>query len=90
MINLLPIEKIIAIISVIYAFIIATVVWCRFDVENTYFESISIAFVGGTIINLIILGIIHFGWKKIWKKYSSLNRVIFPNLNGIWKMEYGI
>ena len=26
------------------------------------------------------------GWEKLWDKYPALNELLFPNLNGTWKM----
>ncbi|MFJ5365657.1 hypothetical protein ACIPR9_11155 [Pectobacterium punjabense] len=41
---------------------------------------------GGTLLNIIVLGFVYWGWRKLWKKFPFLNSWLFPDLNGEWDM----
>lgn len=49
-------------------------------------ELLSMALRGGTILNIIVLGLFYWGWRKIWGVLPFLNRLLFPDLNGEWDM----
>ncbi|MBR1225217.1 hypothetical protein JQ600_09835 [Bradyrhizobium sp. AUGA SZCCT0176] len=89
MISVLPITRVIGAIAVCYGVCVAlivAIVW-RFGDEPTLRSSVSIAVSGGTALNLIILFLVYVGWKRIWSLFPVLNNLIFPDLNGAWKMK---
>lgn len=86
MINLLPLTKVIVAISVLYAAFIALILIFFYDINSGVTKGLMIAFSGATGLNLFLLGIIYFGWKWLWEKFPSLNRIMFPDLNGKWDM----
>lgn len=86
MINLLPITKVIAAISVLYAVFISIILCFVYDVDTGVTEGIIIALKGATALNLLLLGLVYFGWKWLWKKIPLLNKLLFPDLNGEWEM----
>ncbi len=86
MINLLPVTKVIAIISMLYAILISFILYFVYESESDVSEGISIAIKGATVLNFILLGIIYFGWRWLWKKIPILNSFLFPDLNGEWDM----
>ncbi|WP_208509608.1 hypothetical protein [Variovorax paradoxus] len=42
---------------------------------------------GALALDLILLTAVHFMWKWIWAKFPKLNALLFPDLNGRWRME---
>jgi hypothetical protein len=89
MISILPITRIVGIITVWYAACIAAVValiW-KFADQLTLLSSVGIAFSGATVLNALLLFVVYIGWKKIWSMFPGLNRLIFPDLNGLWNMS---
>lgn len=86
MINLLPLTKVIATISALYAVFISIILFFIYDVDSGITEGAILATKGATAINLFLLGFIYFGWKWLWKKMPFLNKLLFPDLNGEWDM----
>lgn len=89
MISLLPIHRVIVIISITYAALVAVIVsiiW-KFSYSPTLYASIKVALAGATALNALLLGIIYIAWQWIWSKIPILNTILFPNLNGSWLME---
>lgn len=86
MINLLPLTKVIAAISVLYAALIALILFFIYDEKSGVTEGVMIAFSGATALNLFLLGAMYIGWRWLWEKFPSLNKLLFPDLNGEWDM----
>ncbi len=86
MINLLPVTKVITAISVLYAISISIILFFVYDKDSGVAEGIFIAVKGTFVLNLFLLGIVYFGWKWLWKLFPSLNKLLFPDLNGEWDM----
>ncbi len=89
MIGLLPIGRVVAFISVVYASLIAVVValsW-KFADSPTIWGSIGIAFSGATPIQVILIGWFYFGWRHLWRRIPKLNHLLFPDIGGEWKIE---
>jgi hypothetical protein len=90
MIGLLPIGRVIALISVIYAVLIALAVavsWKFGDRSQTIWGSIGFAFSGATALQLVLMGWFYFGWRLLWRCIPILNRLLFPDIGGKWNME---
>jgi len=85
-INLLPIPSLIAVISGIYAVLIVIILLFFLDADVDRIEGVKIAFRGATVLNVILLGVVYFGWRWLWKQIPFLNDVLFPDLNGEWDM----
>ncbi len=81
MITLIPLKKVLSTVAVIYALSLA-VVSLIFNQSNI--DSISAAFSGAFILELIIFIIVVYGWRVLWSKYPVLNRWLYPDLNGEW------
>jgi hypothetical protein len=89
MIGILPITRVVGIVAVWYAACVAAVValiW-RIADQPSLLSSVGIAFSGATLLNALLLFVVYIGWKKIWSMYPDLNRLIFPDLNGLWNMS---
>ncbi|MGZ8214511.1 MAG: Cap15 family cyclic dinucleotide receptor domain-containing protein [Methylosarcina sp.] len=84
MINLIPLQKVLSAIAVLYAIAIIALI-AFFNISG--FGSISIAFRGAFVLELIVLAFVVFGWRWLWKKYPLLNQWIYPDLNGEWKVS---
>ncbi|HHW2588834.1 TPA: hypothetical protein ACUUDZ_004768 [Pseudomonas aeruginosa] len=42
---------------------------------------------GAGALELFLLVSAHFFWRKLWAKFPILNELLFPDLNGNWKMK---
>lgn len=90
MIGLLPIGRVIAVISVAYAFFCILLFGAISLIQGqniTTWKSATFALSGATVLNLIIALWFYFGWRKIWEWFPSLNHVIYPDISGEWKMQ---
>jgi hypothetical protein len=86
MISFLPLSKLIATIAILYAAIIAIIIWSIGSSSFSVGDVVSIAFSGSAVISSVIMVFFYFGWKKIWLYFPSLNKILFPDLNGQWDM----
>jgi hypothetical protein len=89
MISIFSITRIVGIIAVSYASVVAAIValiW-MFSETPTLWGSISIAFSGGTVLQFALLGAADHGWRWVWSKIPALNTAVFPDLNGAWKIK---
>lgn len=82
MLSLFPIQKIIAILSVIYAVVLILI----FSILGKDL-SLTSAIRNAAIFELTILLLFSFGWKYIWKCIPILNEWLFPDINGLWTVE---
>jgi SMODS-associating 2TM, beta-strand rich effector domain len=48
---------------------------------------VGIAFSGATTLNFALLLMIYVGWKRLWSWFPVLNTLVFPDINGSWKMR---
>src|ERR1700722_995327 len=90
MIGLLPIGRVIAFTSGIYAVFVALALvlsWRFGDQPQTIFGSIGFAFSGATPLQLALMGWFYFGWRRLWRWIPILNRLLFPDIGGEWKIE---
>jgi hypothetical protein len=86
MISLLPTGRVISVVAVAYAVVSCLILWIIQNSTTSAFTAISIATGGSAIIHTLLLGIFHLGWTRLWNKFPILNDLLFPNLNGTWKM----
>jgi hypothetical protein len=90
MMNLLPIGQVIRLVSVVYAGLIALAVaisWRFGDHSQTVWGSVAFAFSGATILQLVLMGWFYFGWRRLWRWFPALNRLLFPDIGGEWNIE---
>ncbi|WP_116645274.1 hypothetical protein [Salinivibrio sp. HTSP] len=84
MISLLPITKVVSILCIIYAVMLSLVFFLSGgDLQNNIVQ----AFRYAAIYELIILALLTFGWRWIWKVIPVLNKWVFPDINGVWNVE---
>lgn len=88
MINLLPLNRVISIIAVMFATVVALILLAVFEFSDhpTLYSSVKIALAGATILNAALLGFMYFAWERMWSRFPVLNTLLFPNLNGLWNM----
>ena len=77
MINLLPLTKVIAAIAALYAGFISIILFFFYDIDAGITKNAIVATKGATVLNLLLLGFIYFGWKWLWKKVPLLNNILF-------------
>jgi|25_taG_2_1085351.scaffolds.fasta_scaffold17177_2 hypothetical protein len=84
MISLLPLQKILTWVSVIYAAFVVTV---GVLLNATGIDAVSIAFKVSALLNLFIFCVAAFGWRCLWRFLPKLNDWVYPDLNGRWAVE---
>lgn len=83
MISLFPFHTVATVIAIIYALFIAAAT-LLFNV--TGLATFAVVFKGATAFSFILFVFIAFGWRALWAKYPILNRWVYPDLNGKWKV----
>jgi hypothetical protein len=89
MISLLPIGRVIGLISVVYAILITLAVaisWRFGGHSQTVWGSIGFALSGASALQLALMGWFYFGWRRLWRWFPALNR-LFPDIGGEWKIK---
>ncbi|MGP3618667.1 hypothetical protein ACTVZK_15420 [Pseudomonas aeruginosa] len=86
MFNLVSPLKLISIVLVLFGLgaiaAIYTLERMQFSTANPYRAVMILA----SIYDLILLGFAHVGWRWLWRKIPLLSSVLFPDLNGEWRM----
>ena len=86
MLNLLPITKIVSIISGVFAVLVAIIfgiMGSDIDTGTKIFSTMRYAAVLEVLIFLVVI----YGWRLIWKFIPILNEWLFPDINGEWEVE---
>src|SRR3546814_8154555 len=90
MIGVLPIGRVIVFVAVVYAVIVALAVaiaWKFFGHSQTVRGSMTIAISGATALHLVLMGCLYMGWRRLWRWFPHLNRLLFPDIGGVWDMQ---
>jgi hypothetical protein len=90
MIGLLPIGRVIAVISAFYAaaiFLIAAIIWQFSAHPQTTWTVVKLAFTGATILQFSLMAWFYLGWRTVWRRFPALNRLLFPDIAGVWKIK---
>jgi len=85
MIHLLPFSKLISGAAIINGIVVTLIFWSYSNL--TFNQIIRIALVGATVIDIVLFVLLYFGWEWLWEKFPKLNHLLFPNLNGTWKIK---
>lgn len=86
MLSLFPITKIMTAIAIIYSIIVILILSFTASASAPFLNNISVALRGAFAINLFLVFIIYYAWRKIWHWFPTLNTLVFPDLNGQWEM----
>lgn len=88
MITLLPVQRIIAIVAVLYAtlFAIAVLALAAFNEGPFDWHIVRWAAAGAMPLQIGLVLWIWQGWRLLWRCFPALNRLLFPDLNGHWRM----
>lgn len=84
MITLIPLQKILTFIAVIYTILIMVVGTIS---EASGFGFFSFAFKGAVFLEIVILIFFVSGWRFLWSKFPKLNEWVYPDLNGEWQVS---
>jgi hypothetical protein len=91
MIGLLPIGRVIALVAVVYAVLIALAVAISWRLgggySQTFWRGIGFAISGATSLQLVLVVWFYFGWRYFWRLIPALNRLLFPDIGGEWKIQ---
>lgn len=89
MLSLISPLRVISLVAISYAFIVALTLFLAF----TFFSPIKlqtavrVALGGATFLDILLLLSVHFWWRRLWARFPALNTLLFPDLNGRWKMR---
>jgi hypothetical protein len=84
MIQVLPIQRVIGIIALLYIAVFLAVF--TLVGSDGFGESMRIALLISGLLDLVLAAMLYFGWEWIWARCPKLNTWVFPNLNGTWDM----
>jgi hypothetical protein len=90
MIGLLPAGRVIGHIAVLYAALVVlalVIVWKLGGDWQGVWGILTIAFSGATTLQLALMGWFYVGWRRVWQWFPQLNRLLFPDISGEWRME---
>ncbi len=89
MLSLVSPLRVIKIVAVSYALLVVLglLLYMAFARELATWPAIKIALGGALALDLFLLLAVHFIWKWLWFKLPILNTLLFPNLNGRWRMQ---
>ncbi len=86
MFNLISPLKMISVVLMLFGFgaiaAIYTLEKTQFSAANPYRAVMILA----SMYDLLLLCLAHFGWRWIWRKIPLLSSLLFPDLNGQWRM----
>lgn len=74
-------------IALIYTACVLVVLAFAQPSPSSALDLLPMAMRGGAILNVVLLFILHFGWRWIWRFIPKLNDWVFPDLNGEWDVE---
>ncbi|HEV2516050.1 MAG TPA: hypothetical protein VGV07_12425 [Devosia sp.] len=88
MLSLLPVDRVITVVAVAYAVTILLVVAIILTVFPSLspWQTLTVAFSGATALQLLVLLVLNVAWKWVWSAIPALNQLLFPNIEGKWKM----
>lgn len=89
MFNLISPLRVISVIAITYAVLVVLGLFLYMTVsfEVTLWSAIRVALAGAFALDLMLLATVHLTWKWLWAKFPFLNMLLFPDLNGRWRME---
>ena len=89
MFNIIPPLRVISVIAVTYAFLVAIALffYMLWVPGVTLWSAIRVALSGAFALDIVLLAAVHLLWKRLWAIFPSLNTLLFPDLNGRWQMR---
>ena len=89
MIKILSVSRIVTIIAVVYTIlvIVCSTVISQFG-EETWEAGrlIKFALSGAAVLEVALMVGMYFGWRGLWQCVPALNRWVYPNIGGEWKI----
>lgn len=89
MFNLIPLLRVISAIAISYAIFVTLALfayWKIVDSPNLW-ASVKVALAGAFVLDVALFAAVHVWWKWLWAKFPALNNLLFPDLNGQWRMK---
>jgi len=85
MIGLLPIGRIIGLVAVVYAALVAVAIAIVGDRGSI--ADVGVALSGATGLQLLLICWFYFAWRSVWRRFPFLNHWLFPDIGGVWSMD---
>jgi hypothetical protein len=88
MLLLLPVHLIVSAVAVTYAALLLVIIGglLAWGSPLDPLRLFTFAFSGATLLQLALLAFLTVAWKWLWSAFPVLERVLFPNIEGTWKM----
>jgi hypothetical protein len=90
MISLLPIATVIRYVAALYALtvlVVVFIVWQLGGEARSLWSTLLTATSGAAALQLALMFWFYMGWRRVWHRFPQLNRLLFPDINGEWRME---
>lgn len=89
MLSLVSPLKLIAAIAIVYALFVVLTMACYMAIvpDVSAWSLIRVVFAVSIVLDAALFVAVHFLWRWVWGKIPILNTLIFPDLNGQWRME---
>lgn len=89
MFNLIPLLRVISAIAISYAIFVTLALFAYWNIVDSpnLWASIKVALAGAFVLDVALFAAVHVWWKWLWAKFPALNNLLFPNLNGQWRMK---
>ena len=90
MISMLSITRITTFVAVVYAILTvlcAAIAWYLGESSWSIREYIGIAVSGAAALEVILMGWLYFGWRRLWRRFPALNHLVYPDMGGEWNIE---
>lgn len=85
MLAFIPLTRVISIISVTYAVLV--IILAAILGKGSVGDRLGVAFGFAAILNIVLIVLLQMGWRYLWRVLPQLSELIFPDLNGNWKMD---
>lgn len=89
MITLFSPLRVISVVATAYAasVILALFIILPFEQRFWPLSAVQTAFSGAVVLDFFLILACHLLWRKLWAAFPILNTMLFPDLNGEWRMK---
>lgn len=86
----LALRKVVVCVAVVYSaslLVVLSIIKVGTTQELNLWEELRFAFAASALLYLVLAAVISGTWRWIWKRIPGLNRWLYPDLNGAWKVS---
>ena len=90
MIGLFSITRLVSIVAVAYAVLVGIIICIAVqfgDASWSISTMVSFALSGAGLLETILIVCLNFGWRRLWQQFPMLNRLLYPDIGGEWRIK---